>query len=53
MVADVSRALLDAPARRDACDELPDEVWMDAERMLDLVGKLEDSLYGTRDAPVS
>ena len=45
MIQDISKAYFFAPATRDIYIELPPE---DAEP--DMVGKLEKSLYGTRDA---
>ena len=50
MVADVSRAFFEAPARRDICVELPAEALAGHDKMEDVVGKLIASLYGTRDA---
>ena len=50
MIADVSRAFFVAPARRDVCVELPAEALAAGETCMDTVGKLEASLYGTRDA---
>ena len=50
MIADVSRAFFEAPARRDICVELPPEALRDGETAQDTVGKLLASLYGTRDA---
>ena len=50
MLADVSRAFFEAPARRDLCVELPAEALESGETAADTVGKLAASLYGTRDA---
>lgn len=50
MIADISRAFFEAPARRDVCAELPEEALAGGETTADTVGKLEASLYGTRDA---
>ena len=47
MVNDISRAYFFAPAARELYVELPPE---DMDPMLDLVGRLNWSLYGTRDA---
>ena len=46
MVNDVARAFFEAPVRRTVCVELPPE----EESGEDMVGLLEMSLYGTRDA---
>ena len=50
MIADVSRAFFEAPARRDICMELPPEALQEGESPQDIVGKLLASLYGARDA---
>ena len=50
LIADVSRAFFEAPAKRDLCVELPEEALAAGETVLDTVGKLKASLYGTRDA---
>ena len=50
MLADVSRAFFEAPAKRDLCVELPAEALVGNETAADTVGKLDASLYGTRDA---
>ena len=47
MLSDVKRAYLNAPATRELYVELPDE---DPGKAKGLVGKLNLSLYGTRDA---
>ena len=47
MVADVSRAFLEALIQRAVCEEPPPEPWRNGE---DKVGLLVKSLYGTRDA---
>ena len=50
LIADVSRAFFEAPAKRDICVELPEEALEKGETTQDTVGKLMASLYGTRDA---
>jgi hypothetical protein len=50
MINDVSRAFFEAPMQRNLCVELPDEVLTPEERKRDMVGFLNQSLYGTRDA---
>ena len=50
LIADVSRAFFEAPAKRDICVELPEEALAGGETIQDTVGKLLASLYGTRDA---
>ena len=50
MINDVARAFFEAPVKRDVCVELPEEALSEKEKEMDLVGKLEMSLYGTRDA---
>ena len=50
LIADVFRAFFEAPAKRNICVELPEEALTNGETTLDTVGKLEASLYGTRDA---
>ena len=50
LIADVSRAFFEAPARRDVCVELPEEAMERGETTQETVGKLLASLYGTRDA---
>ena len=50
MINDVSRAFFEAPMQRDMCIELPWEALDEREREQDLVGYLNQSLYGTRDA---
>ena len=50
LIADVSRAFFEAPAKRDICVELPEEALTEGETTQDTVGKLLASLYGTRDA---
>ena len=49
-IDDASRAFFEAPIRRDVCVELPEETLTEAEKNLDLVGHLQMSLHGTRDA---
>ena len=50
LIADVSRAFFEAPAKRDICVELPEEALVNGETTQSTVGKLLASLYGTRDA---
>ena len=50
LITDVSRAFFEAPAKRDLCVELPEEALAAGETVMDTVGKLKASLYGTRDA---
>ena len=50
MIADASRAFFEALARRDVCVELPEEALGKGVTVVDTVGKLEASLYGTTDA---
>ena len=50
LIADVSRASFEAPAKRDLCVELPEEALQGDETPLSAVGKLLASLYGARDA---
>ena len=50
LIADVSRAFFEAPAKRDLCVELPEEALEGEETTMSTVGKLLASLYGTRDA---
>ena len=50
LIADVSRAFFEAPAKRDLCVELPEEALEGEETTTNTVGKLLASLYGTRDA---
>ena len=50
MINDVSRAIVEAPATRDFCIEIPQEYMTDADRRHDQVGRLRMSLFGTRDA---
>ena len=53
LIADVSRAFFEAPAKRDLCVELPEEALAAGETTQDTVGKLKASLYGTRDATMN
>jgi len=53
LIADVSRAFFEAPAKRDLCVELPEEALAAGESTQDTVGKLLASLYGTRDASMN
>ena len=50
LIADVSRAFFEAPAKRDHCVELPEEVMQRDEIPQNTVGELLASLYGARDA---
>ena len=50
MINDVARAFFGAPVTRDVCIELPDEDKTQEDWDQDMVGKLNMSLYGTRDA---
>ena len=50
LIADVSRAFFEAPAKRDLSVELPEEALAAGETVVDTVGKLKASLYGTGDA---
>ena len=50
MINDVARAFFEAPVKRSICIELPDEDLEEGEHQEDLVGLLQMSLYGTRDA---
>ena len=53
LIADVSRAFFEAPAKRDLCVELPEEALASGETVADTVGKLMASLYGTRDVSMN
>ena len=53
LIADVSRAFFEAPAKRDLCVELPEEAWAAGETVTDTVGMLKASMYGTRDASMN
>ena len=53
LIADVSRAFFEAPAKRDLCVELPEEALAVGETTQGTVGKLLASLYGTRDASMN
>ena len=50
MINDVARAFFEAKASRQVCIELPEEVKTESDKELDMVGLLQMSLYGTRDA---
>ncbi len=52
MINDASRAFFEAPMQegRHLCIELPDEDLSPADRKRDVVGHLQQRLYGTRDA---
>ena len=52
MINDVSRAFFEAPmqAGRNLCIELPDEDMTEEDKKNDMIGYLNQSLYGTRDA---
>ena len=53
MIADVSRAFFEAPMNRKVAVELPKEALTKEEEDMDLVGMLDMSLYGTRDAAIN
>ena len=53
LIADVSRAFFEAPMHRKVAVELPKEALSKEEEASDLVGILDMSLYGTRDAAVN
>ena len=54
MIADVSRAFFEAPIHRKVAVELPKEAMTkEEEEAMDLVGMLDMSLYGTRDAALN
>ena len=53
LIADVSRAFFEAPMHRRVAVALPKEALAKEEEALDLVGMLDMSLYGTRDAAVN
>ena len=50
MINDVARAFFEAPAYREICVELPEEVRTTEDEEQDNVAFLQKSLYGTRDA---
>ena len=50
MINDIARAFFEAAAKRQVCIELPDEDKTASDKGKDLVGLLQMSLYGTRDA---
>ena len=50
LISDVSRAFFEAPATRKIAVTLPDEALQPEERGQGMVGVLQMSLYGTRDA---
>ena len=50
MLNDVARAFFEAPMKRQVCVELPAEALSDGETAAEIVGFLQLSLYGTRDA---
>ena len=50
MVNDVARAFFEAPVKRTVCVELPPEALSEANPDQNMVGLLQMSLYGTRDA---
>ncbi len=50
MLNDVSRAIFEAPMRRNVCTELPEEALTQEDGDEDMVGWLQMSLYGTKDA---
>ena len=49
-IDDVSRAFFEAPAVRQVCVEIPSEAKTSEDEDEDMVGLLQMSLYGTRDA---
>ena len=53
LIADVSRAFFEAKARRKVCVELVDEDRTAQDKEEDMVGLLELSMYGTRDAAIN
>ena len=53
LIADVSRAFFEAPAKRDLCVELPEEALAAGETTQEAVGKLKASLYGARGASMN
>ena len=53
LIADVSRAFFEAPIHRKVAVELPKEALTEEEKAMDLVGMLDMSLYGTRDAALN
>ena len=53
LVSDVSRAFFEAPAVRKIAVTLPQEALEDHEQGMGMVGILQMSLYGTRDAAVN
>ena len=53
LIADISRAFFEAPMHRKVAVELPTEALTKEEKDRDLVGVLDMSLYGTRDAAVN
>ena len=50
MIIDISRVFSEAPIQRDVCIELLEEDLDEDDEGNDLVGLLQQSLYGTRDA---
>ena len=50
MINDVARAFFEAKATRAVCVELPSEGLTEEDKKKDMVGILNMSLYGTRDA---
>ena len=53
LIADVSRTFFEAPIHRKVAVELPKEALTKEEETMDLVGMLDMSLYGTRDAALN
>ena len=53
MLSDVARAYFEAPVKREICIELPEEDWELEDGQEDLVGVMNKSLYGTRNAAAS
>ena len=53
MISDVARAFFEAPVKREICIELPKEDKTEEDNEEDMVGLLQMSLYGTRDAAIN
>ena len=53
LIADVSRAFFEADARRKVCVELAPEDRTEKDVEMDMVGLLNKSMYGTRDAAIN
>ena len=50
MINDVARAFFEAETKRQVCVEIPEEDKTEMDKKRDMVGLLQMSLYGTRDA---